>query len=584
MSMFSRLKKCALAFSLFAAGVSAALASQSQPVTAYVLLSSPGSMVLLQSYAGGSKKINFDRINIAFLKPHLTAWAPNGNLQDLVNAGVITASQLNEDPGFDLKAVVDQLHAKGVKVLISVGGWAYSDCQQADYAACPVGADNFPLSPLVATAATQNPQMAYLPSVQVVDPNFSTEIQNWVNFASTYDLDGLDLDYEESWYAAQYAQQAPTVNHAVSWATPSNGPLIMPQAVEKLAFILNALEADIYNHNKAAAIPLMLTTAAPSVAAYDIHTAVNNGNFYWKPQPGQGGNLKGVYYDLIHAQNHPQVENQDFALYDPAKYSGSLKPLFASFPYLVSGAASANIQDLSGISNIGIMSYDLDDGYDGIGSYWCIGNNEVRDPPDNLGMNVDCSIQAQTKALVTMFAGLYQGVVVAPSKIAFGLEVGFPNYPINLDPSLPGGGNDTADAHYRWNDPWAEYDIPVMSTMGLPNVVSVPGDNYQDIHVEHLLVNALLFQSMQAAGATGGVIVWSVNNSFYNDYLSPDAANLEGDYSLYYLKNNTAHFASDYTLYYQQNAANAWAELGAIFKNAASPDQILDAAYGYYSK
>lgn len=82
---------------------------------------------------------------------------------------------------------------------------------------------------------------------------------------------------------------------------------------------------------------------------------------------------------------------------------------------------------------------------------------------------LDCSIRTQNLAFVQQF----QQNVICPTnaavaggapKLIFGIEIGFPNFPINLDPSLPGGGTskaDTAIPQYRYNDPWAVLDVPL---------------------------------------------------------------------------------------------------------------------------
>ena len=51
------------------------------------------------------------------------------------------------------------------------------------------------------------------------------------------------------------------------------------------------------------------------------------------------------------------------------------------------------------------MSYDLDDGYDAIGSKWCVGYNEARDPSYGPLKAVGCS-NVQVEAITKMYLDL----------------------------------------------------------------------------------------------------------------------------------------------------------------------------------
>merc|ERR1719262_242191 len=141
-----------------------------------------------------------------------------------------------------------------------------------------------------------------------------------------------------------------------------------------------------------------------------------------------------------------------------------------------------------------MMSYDLNDGYDRVAASWCVdvlgdttdekgqpNHFASRDPTVAEYQKLDCSIRKQNLAFVQQFN---QNIIcptnaVVPNsapKLIFGIEIGFPNFPINLDPSLPGGGTNKADttiAQYRYNDPWAVLDVPLKADAAAADVALI---------------------------------------------------------------------------------------------------------------
>ena len=374
----------------------------------------------------------------------------------------------------------------------------------------------------------------------------------------------------------------------------------------KYAAYIHALEVS------ATAAGQIVTVAAPAAGSYNIHANLGGANFWCPisdvngnalcgvspspinplPQYTQvGGNLKGVYYDMAHYQD---------ATVTAAKSSAGT--LF-NVNYAATGLF-ANL--LSGLDTIGVMSYDLDDGYTNnamidpatqskVNSAWCMGYLGVNGQPMHLSSRdpgtpgyttPDCSIGMQNAAIVQSYR---QDVLAndTTTTLAFGLESGLPNYPVNIDGALPGGG-DSDDArnspYYRWNDWTMIFDIPMVSTFpstdftaqGAPNFAFYtarqldPANNsVADNHSQFLVLNNDLFTNMQNAGATG-LIMWSLNNADYNGHLAAGS----WDQSQFAANPATPIFADD---------AGKWGYsagiLQDIFKYAASPEQILTAAY-----
>lgn len=101
-------------------------------------------------------------INYAFVKPQTTG---------TIDAPVVGTGQLT--------SLVSAAHQKGVKVLVSVGGWTWSD--------------NFPT--IAASDATRK--------------KFASECQRYI---TTYNLDGIDIDWEYPGYSEHSGTSADKVN------------------------------------------------------------------------------------------------------------------------------------------------------------------------------------------------------------------------------------------------------------------------------------------------------------------------------------------------------------------------------------
>lgn len=118
----------------------------------------------------------------------------------------------------------------------------------------------------------------------------------------------------------------------------------------------------------------------------------------------------------------------------------------------------------------------------------------------------------------------------APSLI-FGVEVGFPNFPINLDPILPGGGTSTADVtdpHYRWNDPWVALDVPLKADAAPADITAI--NTWREAHQETfsksypagtvdkhgsvVQLNSAYWKGLADKGAKG-VMMWSLYNTAF---------------------------------------------------------------------
>ena len=60
--------------------------------------------------------------------------------------------------------------------------------------------------------------------------------------------------------------------------------------------------------------------------------------------------------------------------------------------------------------------------------------------------------------------------------LAWGIENGFPNYPINLNKDLAGGGTtgaNTKSPFYRWNDPWSAVDVPLKGSASTADLATL---------------------------------------------------------------------------------------------------------------
>tara|TARA_R110000868_G_scaffold8205_8_gene42816 strand:+ start:18027 stop:19832 length:1806 start_codon:yes stop_codon:yes gene_type:complete len=580
---------------LLSAQHAAIAANSAKHVTAYLLLDDKTDTIhsylpnLVSQVNSGA--IHMDELVISFINPSMnpeTIAADGNDVNKLIVDAGLLPSNIGGDSGTQLKTAIDSLEKDGVDVSFAVGGWGYS-CKDPSN---PRGGctANFPLThDIVDNFSKINLKTDAINTVQTVDSThtIANYADTWAKVVKAFDAKGLDFDYEENWFSAETTFKMPVLaSPEPSWSANPNGPYSLPYSVVKYASTLKALED--------ASVTAGLdkpTTAAPSPAAFNVHTYdALHGNNLWCPvkdkagnsvcgqsashtdysQLTVAGNLKGVMYDVAHAETLGTIGKQDN---QEISYQG-LSDLF-----------SQNI--IGGLSAVNIMSYDLDDGYDSapIEAKWCMafdgGPGKSRDPSVASLAGIDCSITSQSEALVRMFKANVM-TNTADTRLGFGLEAGFPNYPINIDASLPGGGNaDQTDPHYRWNDKFIMADLPLKSDMPedaqqtiqhwLDANQTSDADSSVDKHSEALVVNQALFQRMQTAGADS-LILWSLNNADYNDHLGPnswDKQQLDA--------NNTAAFGKAAKSYgYTTDVLNA------IYNNAASPEDMLATANSFY--
>lgn len=124
---------------------------------------------------------------IAFAFPDFKWWGLNANTFD--STGMTVGSGFSITP-FDLKRVIDVLHARNIKVLVAVGGASYSN------------------------------RFAWLVNNSGSPRN--TVITDLARFMVDLDIDGLDLDYE-SGDLNEYAVAFDTLSKAVNTATTLGG-------------------------------------------------------------------------------------------------------------------------------------------------------------------------------------------------------------------------------------------------------------------------------------------------------------------------------------------------------------------------
>jgi hypothetical protein len=587
------------------------------PVIAYVLLEK-GSLDYLNDTLLSqirNKEVKFNRLVLSFVNPNFSLDnfnAASGNLDDLLSSsGMLSKDQVNPGDGQKLKNIIATLHENNIQVYFAIGGWAYSCYDQNN----PKGncTTNFPLT----TDMYSNFNKAVTnPTTKVADVDLSRLPNNvqplsalttkqytgaWTKLAQIYGGNGVDLDYEENWFASEVTYYyGDSFRTAIpTWASTPNGPFILPLSVIKYATYLKELA--ISSKVDGLGAP---TTAAPAPAAYNIHNDVG-GAMYWcavhaygsalcdgssnldKPRDISNqvvaGNLKGLLYDMAH-YNAPEVKT----------YAGTAVGQTRTLNY--DGLTDSNGNGLfngviDGLDSIDIMTYDLDDGYDTVSGSWCIGKVKgqfsSRDPSTDGYKDVECSIPSQAQTLVEMFK---QGVIDSPlvvtkPHLAFGLEAGFPNYPINIDPSLDGGGNEKiADPHYRWNDKFVAFDLPLMNlsdsdhavldTLAKTSQTSDLGNGTPDIHSEYLEVTKDLFTRMKNAGADS-VILWSLNNADFNQHLATKDYKLlkepSWDYQQY-VNQQWLSFSNAYSKYLYTDV------LGILFTRSATPEQMLNIA------
>ncbi|WP_299011649.1 hypothetical protein [uncultured Shewanella sp.] len=572
------------------------------PVTAYILLTDSGSLEKLHELATEAEAgtdINFNRLNIAFAKPIALTYSTDSvsdNNTALINDGILSQTALDAYPSFDFKSDVTALKNAGIQVMLSIGGWNYSQCTEASIANCDDDYSHFPLSPDVTDSSISIP---YSADIQETDADFSDIIKSWAEFASAFGI-GLDIDYEENWYQAEYldAYNSSLLQQEISYGAQANvGPYVIPEVVEKLGFILQEVEEQMYTINQANNTDLPVTIAGSAVGAFNIHTDNGDaGNLFWYTTGTGTTNTKGLYYDLLHMKD---TDIADFEKYYQSKNddgSYSLLSIFEKFPYLLLNSSGASSQALTGLNSLGVMTYDLDDGavinidgsYQG---YWCIGT-------DSVGSGTDCSIASQTSAIITMYRTMYDdaGSDNVPY-INMGVEIGIPNYPIKADEIE----SSTTSGTFPWNDEYLVYDIPVISTDGLPSYGDTPVNSAyaQDgsttsPHAYYLNVNAddedSIFQVVgkNEGNGTGadGVIFWELNNPWYNYDIS-NAGDCENDPtgSVYcnYVSSEGNGFDIDYFGLDASNNGYTQSQIESVFSNAATEDDILTHAMNYFS-
>lgn len=539
-----------------------------------------------------------DRVVFSFMDPNMNLNKVKIDLarqdldQVLIDAGVLSQASLKQGDGTRLKAAVLDLKKQGVQVFFAVGGWAYS-CKNT---AKPQSncTSNFPLTSDMVTdfsdaKLTMSPRI--LNAIQPVSSSTTKDYTDmWVQVAQAFDTAGVDLDYEENWFVAETTFYDPQLAINPSWASTPNGPFVIPYAVIKYAQIIKSLTAS------AAASGMAVTMAASAAGAYDIHDNIGGSNFWCPisdasgnkacvahldPVPDQsqfniGGNLKGILYDMA---NYQALNNQT--------YQGK------KYPFVYNDALFAGL--LNNVESINVMTYDLDDGYDGVTASWCIGKVDghyaSRDPNTPGYQDIDCSLVSQMQTIIQMYTDNVMSVLSGSKPhLGFGLEAGFPNYPVNIDASLPGGGNitkdkdPTTDGHYRWNDPFIAFGIPMnamsdadkkvmVDWLGLPShQISDVSSGTADKHSSFLTVNNDLFAMMQNAGADS-IILWSLYNDDYNQHLSKASWDYQQLTPL-----NVKAFARDYTTY-DYNKSNM---LSLMFKYASTPEDMLQIANKFY--
>lgn len=532
--------------------------------------------VLIPAVKKGS--IKMDRLLLAFLDPSMDppTIMKDANVQRLLSASGMIANPQPSD-GKNLKEAIAALSANKVNVYFALGGWGASCFDPALSAAGipqPGCTSNFPLTNNIVSWFSKASLKGDMSKIQSVSNyTMAQYTAAYTHVVSSFGAQGIDLDYEEYWFAAETSYLYPTL--AQGGELP-DGPLTMPYSVIKYAAWLKGISS------AAKAAGQSMSIAAPAMGPFNIHDGIG-GCSYWCPatkknQPdssvcGQSsrhtykdvdidGYIKGNFYDML---NYKRINNKGYNWNYPEELMKDL---------------------ISDIHTIAPMTYDLDDGYDGVGGSWCIGKVNghwsARDPNSAGYHNVDCALSKQVETLVQMWD--QEVLAKAPKKplLAFGLEAGFPNYPINIDDGLPGGGTDIKDPHYRWNDPFVIFGIPLRDSIASddmkfldaikPKLQKSDSLNVADVHSAFFLIGKNLFNTMQSAGASS-FILWSLDNSDYSDHLGPKS----WDYQQY-TKKQYASFGKDYSKWgYNEDI------LRILFKYAASPTDILQ-AHGSYVK
>lgn len=521
--------------------------------------------------------IKMDRLIIAFLDPSMNppTITKDSDVQRLLSdTGMLADPQPGD--GNTLKEVIASLSSNKVKVYFAVGGWGASCLDPALAIAGipqPGCTSNFPMTSNIVSWFTQASLKSDMSKIQPLSNyTMAQYTAAYAHVVTSFGAEGIDLDYEEYWFAAETTYLYPTL--AQGGDLP-DGPLTMPYSVIKYAAWLKGITS------AAVAAGLSVSVAAPAMGPFNIHDDIG-GCSYWCPvtkknQPdssvcGQSsrytykqvdvdGYIKGNFYDMV---NYKRINNKGYNWKYPEELFNNL---------------------LQGVHAVSPMTYDLDDGYDGVGGSWCIGKVDghwsARDPHTSGYHNVDCALTVQVETLVKMWDQEVLSKVPSPKPLlAFGLEAGFPNYPINIDDGLPGGGTDIKDPHYRWNDPFVLFGIPLLDSITQddmkflneikPKLQKSDSLGVADIHSAFLLIGSSLFEKMESAGASG-LILWSLDNSDYGDHLGADS----WDYQQY-INKQYASFGKDYSKWGYNDDI-----LRIIFAYAASPADILKASATY---
>ncbi len=559
------------------------------PVVAYVLLDNNTITQMLSA-----PKPAADRIIFSFLDPAMDPAA--------VNADKVGSSQYMTDIGLsgidytNLSNLINKLKSENIQVFFSVGGWLYSEApgdaqnsttnfgiRTVTSAQIPslkngqtLQASNYPFTSDMETTY-QSIGLSYEPSVESIATDSTVPLttddftKTWVKVANDFGVNGIDLDYEENWYSQAYTSIAP---HYADWRWTSNGPVENTYASVKFGMYLRSLETN------AKANGLLVSIAAPAIGAFDIHEVTQGdyaaGNWYWNTGVGTG-TLKGVIYDIANYNNIKGTHGNDP---DFPSHQAELANIFT--------LDGANILANTNLNEIGVMTYDLDDGYQNhpyddtsssVNSNYCVGWNSSGHPVsrdtkagDEGTVDINCSIASQAQAIMQS----YQAALAAfPTNLHFGLEVAYPNYPVNISAELVGGGDDNTNSRYRWNDPYIPFSIPVTSA---PNINNFSCDNIKTIVASQgapltempyctqatgnftpafLNVNTYLNNMKKLGGSVNGIIVWSLYNQEYTQVLLSDASN----------PNKNAVFSQDYLGY-----SNA---ISNVLTVAATGQQIL---------
>lgn len=355
------------------------------------------------------------QVNIAFLKPHMAFNKNTASDSDPANSNTGLSFAAGYTLG-ELRSFIEQMHNKGTKVFFSVGGWDYScavlnnsnvvvdyynqdiggsnyceppqdDYSLPDYNMDVSRFDYFP-NPLTYAENGTNPafnnKAAGLPNPNIYETADQAKqyIQNWVDFVQFIGADGVDLDYEETYFADFSSIPSPYTQ---------TGSLSMKYTAQKFASILYNLE------HYASAAGLKVSIAAVPVGVTNIDAPNGSlGQQLW------GGNLKGLYYQTSNPNDVPT----------PAGIEDSGADLLGKLDF------------------IGVMTYDLDTTTT---SSYCpiLGTNNVLGFQQyQPGSSSDiCVLDKQVATYLSGFNSFMQQIGAQNVPIVGGIETGVPAYP-----------------------------------------------------------------------------------------------------------------------------------------------------------